>query len=187
MTRRLSIAIFTGSRAWDVAEHWKARGWCRRQVAAVLGGSLGAVPDVVAHGDAPGLDRYVDELARYCLVPRVAFPLGKVRGVPRCPETRKGSVVTATAGGEAFPYGGPLDSPDEGIVGRNGAMMRWGRAQADAGHDVTVVALRAPWSLSGGTVDAIRHAAACELVVVRPELPPEFLATDDGTTSGGST
>lgn len=188
MTRRLSIAIFTGSRAWDVAEHWKALGWCRRQVAAVLGGSLGAVPDVVAHGDAPGLDRYVEDIARYCLVPRVVFPLPPKRGEVRGPETRKGEKwVCPTVGWALFTYSGPLDRAEDGIVGRNGAMMRWGRAQADAGHDVTVIALRAPWSLSGGTVDAIRHATACELLVVEPKLPPEFLDTDDGTTSGGST
>ena len=74
-----------------------------------------------------------------------------------------------------------------GVVGAG--LMGSGIAQvaAVAGHDVTVVALRAPWSLSGGTVDAIRHATACELLVVEPKLPPEFLDTDDGTTSGGST
>ncbi len=65
--------------------------------------------------------------------------------------------VDTDAAGEDFTYNGPVERTGEGVIGRNGAMARWGRAQLERGHDVYTVALVAPWSLSGGTKNATRE------------------------------
>lgn len=187
MTRPLTIAIFTGSRAWEMPAHRPSRGWVRRQVAGALYGVFGAPPDVVAHGDAVGLDTYVEDLARYLQIPRVVFPLATKRGGFRGPETRNGAEVRPTVGGEDFTYNGPVERTGEGIVGRNGAMARWGRAQLERGHDVYTVALVAPWSLSGGTKNATREFREAGLLVIAPEAPPWVVSVgpDDCDPHGG--
>jgi hypothetical protein len=62
-------------------------------------------------------------------------------------------------------------------------MMRWAADQLATGHHVDVVAARAPWSSTGGTLDAVKHARAFELPTQELEVPPDAwpAGSDEGT------
>jgi len=164
------ILVVTGSRAFDAGD--RAKAWAR---AAMLGAFSTSSPHVVVHGAADGWDSYAEHLALWLGLPRIIFALGP-RGTTSEPRLHlPGGAVRAVKKGERYRYEGPLP--------RNEAMMRWAADQRADGHIVSVVSARAPWSATGGTLDAVKHARAFELPTWELEVPSDVWpeGSDDGT------
>ncbi len=170
MTDRQRILVVTGSRAFEADD--RSRAWARR---AMLGAFHLVGPSIVVHGGAPGWDLYAEHLATWLGLPRVAFELGQ-RGLDAVPWVLPpGGARRKVKNAERYRYNGPLP--------RNEAMMRWAADQLATGHHVDVVAARAPWSSTGGTLHAVKHARAFELPTQELEVPSEAwpAGSDEGT------
>lgn len=160
-TRLDRIIIVCGARV--LADSADARSWAKGIIATriVSGGA-----SVVAHGGAIGPDSWADELASWLDLPRVVFALRGRRAV-----LVVGGRVRDVRHAERYAY----DSRDP--LGRNGVLMRWSADRAAEGHEVSVLALHAPWSSTQGTAHAARMAREIGLQVMEFTAPPEMRPT----------
>jgi len=167
---RQRILVVTGSRAFEADD--RSRAWARR---AMLGAFHLVGPSIVVHGGAPGWDLYAEHLATWLGLPRIVFALGPRQLIAEPRIHLPGGAFRAVKDGKRYGYSAPLP--------RNEAMMRWAADQLATGHHVDVVAARAPWSSTGGTLDAVKHARAFELPTRELEVPSEAwpAGSDEGT------
>lgn len=176
--RPTRILVVTGARALDV--HGPSRAWARRLVAhwMTIASEAGEV-GLVVHGDARGPDSWADYLALWLNLPRIVFSLVR----PGAPVLWDGQRTRPARDAERYRY----DWRDP--LSRNAAMIRWAADRRAESHDVSVLALTAPWSPTGGTRATMARALEYELPVIHHDAPdwtwPECDERDMSGTGGG--
>lgn len=168
------VLIVCGARVLDASP--SARRWAKAELASAV---LSFTPDLIAHGDARGPDRWADELAAWLGIPRVVFAIFGGLSDPYVPIVRRPDRSTRpTKDAERFRYD-PKDPK-----GRNAALMAWGAAQRDTGHAVQVCALYAPWTATRGTAHAAGLAREHGLVVTELTASPDLMPDTNDCTGG---
>ena len=165
----LRILVVTGARVLDVDE--RPRAWARRLVAHWMTfGADGRDVGLVVHGDAPGPDRYAEDLAGYLLLPRVVFRLVE----PGVPVLRSGGKAREVKDAGRYRY----DARDP--LARNRAMVQWAADRAAEGHLLLVLALTAPWSNTNGARYTMARARELELPVMHFDAPDDAWPREEG-------
>jgi hypothetical protein len=139
--------------------------------------------DIVIHGDAPGLDRFVDRVADAMLLPRVVFPVGVPGAFVRDRgHGMQGTVVRAMRDAADFMYA----AADP--IARDKAMVRCAAARMARNYKVRVIGIIAPWSTSKGTRRTLDFAVEARLDTYEISgdlIPPDAWPVEDAGPHAG--